>query len=984
MRPLYLSIKGFGPYLDLKISEKDFKLLTENRLFLISGEIGAGKTTIFDAILYALYGEGTIEGRTPGSLISHFLKSRSNIYPEIDFKFFLDGKTYRVIRRPPFKGRPENATLWIENILTSSKKNEIKAKIKELLGLDAKQFKKVFLIPQGEYRKILLSDEKERKQLLETIFETQKFSEIEEFLKTKLKDFKNKYLSLKDREEDLKRLSQTSNLKELEQKIFEKEKKLKENRALETELRRKEKELESRIKASELLIQAFQKFEELSQKLEILKQKEPEIKQKQNLLKKLIIIKEHMGYYEGLKHLWKVLKDLHLKRKKLVFLLETSSKELNRIKEDLKSLLKKEKEVELKKNKLQRFREFEQQIKEKIRLENKLKEVRDELETEIKCLKKLQFELEEVKLKLEELQRNKELIIKVIELVKEKEEIEVYLKGFEEQDSLKNQEIELEIGVKALKKEVESLESLKRDLEIKHQAEILSEFLKEGEPCPVCGSVHHPEPVKPQPALKENLKRIEKSIIEKKNFLEIKQKELFKLKASLNHLKERLKGLEKDELIKKLRGLEERLGELKKFLGDVKDKSELESLNIRIEDLKKRAAALEKKEKKLREKVEILKTKEANLKGQLKVIENFTEDKLNYNYIKNLEKEISEWEEKKSQIDESLKKLEQENIKLTTELKSLEEFLGLRLIEYKENLKKICDLKNKVGISSIAELKDYIPYVSKINEFEKEIERFYQELNRTRDNIEEVRVGLKNDIDYKKLCLELEELKKEREKLELTLSKLHYQIGGLESEVFQLKEILSSWKDIKRDKKELEEKIPLLEKIYNLIIGKNSKKISFHSFVLSIYIKFILKRANYYLKEFSFGRYKFVEEKVLEKKLSLEVFDNYTGSQREVKTLSGGESFLATLSLALGTSDVILYLFRSKPFECLFIDEGFGSLDETSLEKVVNIFLNLASQSGRIIGIISHLKDLKEKFPVVLEVYKDQVKGSYIKIRKKF
>ncbi len=122
---------------------------------------------------------------------------------------------------------------------------------------------------------------------------------------------------------------------------------------------------------------------------------------------------------------------------------------------------------------------------------------------------------------------------------------------------------------------------------------------------------------------------------------------------------------------------------------------------------------------------------------------------------------------------------------------------------------------------------------------------------------------------------------------------------------------------------------------------------------------------------------------MLQKKFNLEIFDHYTGTKREVKTLSGGESFLATLSLALGISDVIIHLYRSRPFESLFIDEGFGSLDENTLEKVITILFNLANYSGRVIGIISHLKELKDKFPIVLEVYKDQFKGSYIKINKK-
>ncbi len=994
MRPLYLSIKGFGPYLNLELSEEDFKVLIENRLFLISGETGAGKTTIFDAILYALYGEGTIEGRTPADLISHYLKNRSGIYPEIDFKFFLDGKIYRILRRPSFQGRPENVNLWIEDILFSSKKTEVKNKIKELLGLDAKQFKKVFLIPQGEYRKILLADEKERKLLLETIFETFRFSQIEEFLKNKLKDLKNKYQSLKEREKDLQKISQVSGLKELNQKILEKEKKLKNAKVLEKELLLKRKNLEEKIKNREFLIQIYQKFEDLSKKFEELKSKEEQIKNKKELLNKLKIIKEHLNYYENLKNLWKNLKDLHIKRKVLNKSLAELSNNLILLNKKLEKLLENEKEIETKKIKLQKLKELKRQLQQKIDLEKDLKKVSIALESKIQQLKKLNEEINKIKNNLEKTQEEKDQLSKALRLIKEKDEIERFIKNFNKYENLKNQKTEVEKILANLQKEFNQLENLKKELEIKNRAESLAKFLKDGKPCPVCGSLHHPDPIKPDKNFQKKLEKIEEELLKKKNDLETVQKHFFQIKAKLDHLEEELKNLKKDELILKFKELEKELSKFKVVLEKIRIKKDPEGdLEEKIENFKNQLKLLEKQEEIERKNIEELKAKEANLKGQLEVIQSLLKDlKLDCEkisiYITTLEKEILEWENKKTKIEKNLQKIQQEKIKTETELKNSKEFLNQRLYEYKENLFKLCELKRSGVISSIKELKSYISLISKIPEFEEEIQIFYQELERTQKNLEEIKAELRKltptRLNYKKLSSELNELKNQKTEIENSLSKLHYQIGSLQSELDQLKEILNSLEEIKKEKKILEDETPLLEKIYNLIIGRNSKKISFHSFVLSIYIKFILKRANYYFKEFSFGRYKFVEDKVLHKKLSLEVFDHYTGSRREAKTLSGGESFLATLSLALGTSDVLLYLFRNKPFESLFIDEGFGSLDESTLEKVVNVLLNLAHQSGRIIGIISHLKDLREKFPVVLEVYKNQISGSYVKICKKF
>jgi exonuclease SbcC len=999
MKPLYLSIKGFGPYLKAEIKEDDFKFLTENKLFLISGEIGAGKTTIFDAIVYALYGESTIEGRNPADLISHFIKNKPNIIPEINFKFFLDGKTYQIIRRPSFKGRAENVSLWIENKLFSAKKEEIKAKIKELIGLDAKQFKKVFLIPQGEYRKILIAKKEERENLLETIFETFLFSNLEDFLKNKIKDLKELYQSLNEREEDFKKIAQVSNFEELKNKIEELERKQK---VLENKLKfyiLKKEKIEKEIKEIEHILQLQREIKDLSEKFENLKSKEEEICIKKELLKKLKILKENLIFYENFEKIKIELKNNHQKKKNLAKNLYQIEKILESLEIEIKEVYQKEKEIEKKKQELQTLKELEKRFEEKEILHKNLEKVVELFQKKAKELEIIKEKINTLKREIENTFEEKDQLNRAIILLKEKEIIIESLKAFEEYEKLIPELKTTEKNVKELKAYYENLENLKRDLEIKNSAQYLAKFLKEGEPCPVCGSIFHPHPIKTGNFIEE-LKRIEKELLEKKEKLEKEEKRFFSLQAKIENLEKNLKNKDKEKLNKDFENIEKELSNLpqKYFQNPTKNFDILSEIEKKIKNLKTQLNYFENLEIKKREELENLKKEEVAIRERLNIIEELTKNYSSQEFkskIDYLEREIKEWENKRGELENNIRLLKEEKIKTQTQLINLEESIKKELQEYKKIIKKLISLKREGFLSSINDFKTQASTLSKIEEIEEEISDFFNELERIKERLKEVKNNLEiykknwepltqKTLEEEKLYSELELKKNEKRFLEEALGNLNKDIGRVEKDILHFQEILIAYEKLIKDKKSLEEEYPFLEALYNIIAGKNKKGVSFHSFVLSLFAQLILKRANLYFKEFSFGRYKFIEDEVLQKKFILEVFDHYTGSKRETKTLSGGESFLATLSLALGTSDVILYLYRTRPFESLFIDEGFGSLDENTLEKVVNTLLNLAHHSGRIIGIISHLKELKDKFPVVLEVYKNQFLGSYIKINKNF
>uniref|UniRef100_A0A7C4NUJ2 Zinc-hook domain-containing protein n=1 Tax=Thermodesulfobacterium geofontis TaxID=1295609 RepID=A0A7C4NUJ2_9BACT len=859
--------------------------------------------------------------------------------------------------------------------------------------------KKYFLIPQGEYRKILIAKKEERESLLETIFETFLFSNLEDFLRNKIKDLKELYQSLNEREEDFKKIAQVSNFEELKNKIEELKRKQKD---LENKLKfyiLKKEKIEKEVKEIEHILQLQREIKELSEKFENLKSKEEEICIKKELLRKLKILKENLIFYENFEKIKIELKNNYQKKKNLAKNLCQIEKILKSLEIEIKEVYQKEKEIEEKKQELQTLKELERRFEEKEILHKNLEKVVELFQKKAKELEIIKEKINTFKREIENAFEEKDQLNRTTFLLKEREIITESLKAFEEYEKSISELKTTEKKFKELKAYYENLENLKRDLEIKNSAQYLAKFLKEGEPCPVCGSTFHPHPIKTGNFIEE-LKRIEKELLEKKEELEKEEKKFFSLQAKIENLEKILQNKDKEKLNKDFENIEKELSNLpqKYFQNPTKNFDLISEIEKKIKNLKTQLIYFENLETKKREELENLKKEEVAVRERLNIIEELIKNYSSQEFkskIDYLERKIKEWENKKGELENNIRLLREEKIKTQTQLINIEESIKKELQEYKKIIKKLISLKREGFLSSINDFKTQASTLFKIEEIEEEISDFFNELERIKERLKEVKNNLEiykknwepltqKTLEEEKLYSELELKKNEKKLLEEALGNLNKDIGRVEKDISHFQEILIAYEKLIKDKKSLEEEYPFLEALYNIIAGKNKKGVSFHSFVLSLFAQLILKRANFYFKEFSFGRYKFIEDEVLQKKFILEVFDHYTGSKRETKTLSGGESFLATLSLALGTSDVILYLYRTRPFESLFIDEGFGSLDENTLEKVVNTLLNLAHHSGRIIGIISHLKELKDKFPVVLEVYKNQFSGSYIKINKNF
>lgn len=996
MRPLFLSVKGFGPFVDLKIEEKVFEKLAENKIFLISGEIGAGKTTIFDAILYALYGETSVgetsrDKRNPQDLISHLIKDKKNLVPEVEFKFFLDGKIYRIKRRPSFEGRSKKVGLWIQDKFFSDREHEVNNKIKELFKLDAKQFKKVFLIPQGEYRNILLSKPEEREELFKTIFDTYIFSEIEDFFKEKAKDLKQQLIYLLEKEKNLQKILETSNLKEIEKKKNLDEQQLKQLQLKIDFLTSKKHQIELEIKTKEEILETLTKLEEIQAKLLFLEKKHLSIKEKEKKLKLLTTLKEQFGIYELFVHLKK---ELLLIQEKLKFLNEQKrelEQKIRFLNAELEKINKSEPQIQLVKLKLETLKEVQKYLKERETLLVEINALKNQLSQNSKKQDLIKQEKEKIKTQIEVLSEKLNLFNKAqFLLIKQKELKEIYEKLQKIENLLKEKDELIKI-TKELEEKVEKLEALKKELELKNIALTLSELLKEGEPCPVCGATDHPSPIKDE-NFKLKLEILKKDLQTHTTLLERYKNQLLITENTINNLKLDTDSFNLKEISLKLKLLEEELDKiLAKTDPKILNPEYGEILEKDIKSLKHRQLQVEEKEKEMANLLEHIKIELSQKLGKLENLETFLKKLLDKEinvsevdqYIKENETLISTWEKQKKSIEENLSKYSEEYLRVEQDLKNTENFKKDRILEYKKCLFKLLPLlKNKI-INTFKFFEYVKDEFSEIERLRSEIEDFYVQKNLAQKSLEDIFKKLEKFEKSQKPDLIKEELKKLREKkslIEQELQVINQEIGKIKERLFHLERLIKEYRELLEEKRKVEKEYELVAKISELLSGKNPKGVSFHLFVLSIFARVVFQTANFYLSHFSFGRYRFIEDFYLQKKGGIEVFDGYTGTKREVKTLSGGESFLATLALALGISDVLIYLFKTKPFESLFIDEGFGSLDEKTLEKVVEVLLNLSTKSGRIIGIISHLSELKEVFPVILEVLKDPVYGSKVRL----
>ena len=549
---------------------------------------------------------------------------------------------------------------------------------------------------------------------------------------------------------------------------------------------------------------------------------------------------------------------------------------------------------------------------------------------------------------------------------------------------------EFEVEYKKVKENYEKMD----DLYKKEQAGILASKLQENEPCPVCGSTNHPNkatikenlkiPTKEElKVAKENLDKLEKENLEKINnlttlnsnkttYLEQVNNHLSMLSATLNIDKtfnsETAKvvknlGTELKSVIDKLK--DELLKVIDKISLKEKIEKELNLITTTINEREQSLIKLEECEKNYTTELTQNITKIDEYKKEIP--ENITDLKTLNNLIEVKTKELNISKEKLAKLrleNENLaKKLEGENSTSKEINKSIEE-LKLEIANNKANFNEAI---KEQGFDNIEDYENAKLKISMVESLEKEVENYNSELKLTKAKQEDI-INKTKDIvfmDITTIDEEIRSIQNNKKELESKLRELHAIIVGN-------KTILKNVENLNIEFKEIEEEYKVVGELADLANGKKAPYISFERYILASYFEDIIEAANIRLEKMTGDRFSLIRKTSKskgagQKGLELEIYDNYTDSSRDLSSLSGGESFKASLSLALGLSDIVQSNAGGVSLDTMFVDEGFGTLDPQSLDNAIDSLLEL-QRGGRLVGIISHVEELKERIDAKLEV----------------
>ena len=1067
MKPKKLVISAFGPYGEKTVV--DFEKLGEKGLYLITGDTGAGKTTLFDAITFALYGEASGNVRETGMFRSKYAPDDVPTYVELTFIY--QGKDYKVTRNPEYlrpKGRGTGFTLQkaeAELVFPDSrqpvtKTREVTKAITELMGLDYRQFTQIAMIAQGDFQKLLLAGTAERGEIFRQIFHTGIYQDIEnrlrEAVKGKWKEYDemrrsiSQYLDGVSISDDPEAESEWKELKKakfegktirgielLAEVIGRQEEKL---AGLKDQIHGIEEEIQKENKVLGEAKQRQKMKTDLEAKQKLFEELKPEV---EKAVSQKTAAEEEA---KGCEVLAEEIRELREKKAGLEAFLgkvqEAKGKERAIGEEKFTEEKLKQEKVSLEQALLEN-KEAQEGLKgveaEKERLQNRLKEAMgkgEKLTGDEKALDQAVKEkkaAEENVLKLEMTGNNWKL--QKEEMIKQENAL-AQAAGNEPLLQMKSQQLQefllqagqLELVQKKLaetQKEYENAVVVRnREREIyghleqtflDAQAGLLAKHLKEGERCPVCGSDHHPKP-----AVLTDKVPDKEFLDEKKEVLDQKEENVQKLSALAGQFKEQSEELweqyrNKAEQIFGDAGAES-LPEVKRRLSEA-----INNCDQKLKDAQKAAESL----KKCQETKEALETNEKILQDKLLQARNIHSaaegqmDLLIRQCIKNL------------QDEPKIQEMQQvPGIQSTNDIENVVSRIKMFFAELKA--------QNNTVLEQIkADLEENGKKAEYLNRLQAQAETMEDQQKKLSENISE------KALLIQKLATQLEELKKQLEeenkiygsvtaeeiedrlkgkmqnKLKLeaalaqaveTLNVLNAQSESLRSAIETLKSQIGSMQETSEG--EIQEKITVLSEekkewnekysrqyadlennrcIYNNVQKNQGKmaaaeqeyvwmrslsdtaggtlsgkrKIELETYVQMAYFDRILRRANLRLMTMSSGQYELKRQEKGESKkekagLDLNVIDHYNGTERSVKTLSGGESFQASLSLALGLSDEIQAGAGGIRLDAMFVDEGFGSLDEDSLNQAIRS-LNDLGQGQRLVGIISHVGELKDR-----------------------
>jgi DNA repair protein SbcC/Rad50 len=1033
MKPLKLTMQAFGPYPSSETV--DFQLLGNRTMFVISGKTGSGKTTIFDGISFAIYGKASGEDRSGNDLRSQF--ANDNDLTEVSLTFSLRGKTYLITRSPQQekkKARGEGFTTVNakaefyaidetgEKVLLAANVRDVDEKIKEIIQLDANQFRQILMIPQGEFRKLLTSDSKDKEAILQRLFHTEFYKLIQDKLKEESDSLKKDVeKSIEERTRNLLGIHPEQNeelrgllLEEplndgliLEKLSFHIDSMSEESAKLNLYYENKQKErdeLQKQIVQAQKLVEQFEKRRVLIEEKQSLQDKKEEIESLKVQIKKAHQADKLLTQDEYCHRLNRELTALKAELQKL----QSTQEELNlemkaayenwtieqnkeaerdqagrkvntleSLKEDIYSYAQLEWDVQ---RLNQQRTQFRSEIEKTINELNSKKALLKEQEERKEGLERLRLELFEKEKTISVLQNDEKMFLQLQKIMTESSNIKAIVS---------KRKLQLEKAEKDAEDARATLNWLEEKWN-KAQAGILASRLADGEACPVCGSDHHPNLAHLQEDLpgEEDIKAAKEMLMQKEKSENETSRTFYEAEA-----KNTAVNAQKKQAIKEIAevrdgfteaNIDSELSLLKSTLKETKDTvdshqrqlNQLNPLIQSIEENKVLAEGLEKKLEKLNEDEKALAEAYHGKKGALDSREKAipeeirTKDKFN-SALNSARRELNVLKESFEKAQKTYNDLSKEVSVNEAQVKDKVTAVDRLKVEMDSERKKFLEILDEQGFENYKAFHEAKRTEHEINSMEKVVIGYGEELRSVLDRLEELEKALVDteEPQLEKLQLHFTEMNEE-------LKKLNEECNALKLRISENKSISEHVTNLNKEMKNLEERYSISGHLAEMARGQNAHRLTFERYVLASFLEDILLIANDRLMKMTSGRYKLIRKKDRSKGnvqsgLELLVFDQYTGQERHVKTLSGGESFKAALSLALGLADVVQQYAGGVSLETMFIDEGFGTLDPESLDHAIEALMDIQS-SGRLVGLISHVPELKERIDARLEVISSQ------------
>ena len=1014
MKPIVLKMSAFGPY--KKTETVDFRELNEHQLFVVSGSTGAGKTTIFDAICFALYGSSSGTDRDQTKMLrSDF--ADDDTHTGVELLFEIHGKRYRVLRQLSHikEGRKTATGEKYEfyevlsdgteiAVVERQRVSDINPKLEEIIGLTYDQFSQIVMLPQGEFRKLLTSASENKEAILRKIFKTDRYGKMVKLLEERkvkaevearaVRAMRDSYVeqiagALPPRESTLFTfLQQQANVYQIQEALLE-EKQFYEVLTDENARKYEQSKIEfakvnEQYLSAKSLNERIESFERLKIQLEELVKKKPIYEQKR--MQAEAAQRATMLHYldEQCKSMAAQLKE----KKVQVEQFEQEHKLAQHAFEQATIVFQEEKERE---SIRQQANEHVSKLQTLVPVYTQIEQFKLEMEQATKqhALSKvhveqlghqLHIQKDLVSSKSKEMEANEQQLSELPSTIQAIHELEQVVKTLQQhQQVTKNHASLVQMYEQAHQHYLQAKEAYETEEQkwLSNQAQILASTLTPGCACPVCGSIEHQavhfdETSKVNEATMEQLKAAMLNVEKQQNNVQIQMSvEAAKLKELSEGIQVANVSIEDVSTYEgKLLNLQQKQMDLQQ-LATVQQRLKQEQI-AGLQLVNELEGQYNQAQIQLNEAAQKYFEKTSKYEQQQQLLEPTIADQQALNEAILQAKQVAmqltnKWENvQKAFYDGQIAVQQKEQACQFTQVQINE--LTLKLDDSREQFKQKMQEAAFESYAAYSEAKlpetdikqlqeDYMNFVNGLHALEMKVQeesaivadKEIQNLEMLHANVLVLKQQEEQSFEQYKLA----------EKHELLCLQFHEKLELVAEQIYTLEQTTNELIDL-----------------HNLLKGQNSKKVSFERYVQIGYLEQITEAANVRLRNLSNGQYSLIcsdrqESHGRQSGLSLDVYDSYTGQTRDVKTLSGGEKFNASLSLALGMAEVIQNFQGNVRIDTMFIDEGFGSLDEESLMRAIDTLFDL-QHTGRMIGVISHVSELKDAFPAILHVEKQK------------